>query len=148
MDESVWPRASVGKTIDKILSHWCEIESIVRERKATRGRSGFGGTAHSGASDPTASEAIRQSDEIKSVTCADGFTVKRPEAWLGAFDEAYSRLDGIMHDIMRRRYYKGENYVQTSVALNITERVYYSIVDDIRSYVVIVAVQHGIVLVR
>lgn len=148
MDASIWPRASVGKTIDKILSHWNEIENIVAERKATRGRSGFGGTARSGASDPTASEAIRQADEIKSVTCADGFCIKWPESWLGAFDEAYSRLDGITRDIMRRRYQRNEGYVKTSIALNVSERTYYSVVDDIKSYVVIVAIQHGLVQVR
>lgn len=144
----MWERASVGKTVDKILSHWREIGEIVQERKATCGKSGFGGTGHNGVSDPTAKEAIRQADEITSITCSDGLRVWKPEMWLAVFRESYENLDGIMRDIMKRRYRDCESYVKTSIALNITDRVYYSIVDDIRSYVVMISIQHGLVKVR
>ena len=143
-----WKREELGSRMDKLLMHWKDIERKVRERREPHGRSGgFGASGHSHVSDPTAAEAIRLAEVIPSVKCADGTTVEQPEAWLRVFQVAYETLAGTPQDVMRRRYRLFEPYICTSLALHISDRTYYSFLDEVRSYVVMVAIQYGLIRV-
>lgn len=139
-----WKREDMDSKIDKLLFRWREIESCVKERKETRHGSAGGGS-RSSVSDPTAAEAIRLADELPFLRLADGTGIERPEMWLRVFTMAYWNLDTMLQDIMRRRYRLYEPYLRTSMALHISDRAYYGFVDEVRSYVVMVAVQYGLV---
>lgn len=141
-----WKRQDIDSKMDKLLFRWREIECGVKERKTTR-HGGGGGGGHSHVSDPTASEAIRLADEIPALKLADGMTVERPEAWLRVFSVAYGHLDGQLQDVMRRRYRLYEPYLRTSRALHISDRTYYSFLDEVRAYVAMVAIQYGLIKV-
>ena len=141
----MWEREDMNSKMDKMLSKWCDIERAVMEKRepVPRGEN-VGGRG--GIGDPTANEAIRNAEKIPFVF-ASGVRVNQPEEWLDVFSSSYAKLDGVSREIMKRRYRFHESYLRTSTALRISDRTYYSMLDEIKSYVTIIAIQHSLIRV-
>ena len=82
--------------------------------------------------------------EMESLTCRDGYTVPHPEKWLRAIWASYSSSDELRRTLVDRRYKACERYIKTSMALNISERSYYALLDDFRMSTALAAVQLGL----
>ncbi len=109
--------------VDKVLRHWPEIDKGVLDYHAQEGRS---------------------AKEMESLTCRDGYTVPHPEKWLQAIWASYSSSDELRRTLVDRRYKACERYIKTSMALNISERSYYALLDDFRMSTALAAVQLGL----
>lgn len=109
--------------VDKVLRHWPEIDKGVLDYHAQEGMS---------------------AKEMDSLTCKDGYTVARPEKWLQAIWASYSSSDELRRTLVDRRYKNCERYIKTSMALNISERSYYALLDDFRMSTALAAVQLGL----
>ena len=109
--------------VDKVLRHWPEIDKGVLDYLAQEGMS---------------------AKEMESLTCRDGYTVPHPEKWLRAIWASYSSSDELRRTLVDRRYKACERYIKTSMALNISERSYYALLDDFRMSTALAAVQLGL----
>lgn len=109
--------------VDKVLRHWTEIDNGVLDYLAQEGMS---------------------AKEMESLTCRDGYTVPHPEKWLRAIWASYSSSDELRRALVDRRYKACERYIKTSMALNISERSYYALLDDFRMSTALAAVQLGL----
>lgn len=109
--------------VDKVLRHWTEIDKGVLDYHAQAGMS---------------------AKEMESLTCRDGYTVPHPEKWLQAIWASYSSSDELRRALVDRRYKACERYIKTSMALNISERSYYALLDDFRMSTALAAVQLGL----
>lgn len=109
--------------VDKVLRHWTEIDNGVLDYHALEGMS---------------------AKEMESLTCRDGYTVPHPEKWLRAIWASYSSSDELHRALVDRRYKNCERYIKTSMALNISERSYYALLDDFRMSTALAAVQLGL----
>lgn len=109
--------------VDKVLRHWTEIDNGVLDYHAQEGMS---------------------VKEMEILTCRDGYTVPHPEKWLQAIWASYSSSDELRRALVDRRYKACERYIKTSMALNISERSYYALLDDFRMSTALAAVQLGL----
>ena len=109
--------------VDKVLRHWTEIDKGVLDYHAQEGMS---------------------AKEMESLTYRDGYTVPHPEKWLQAIWASYSSSDELRRALVDRRYKACERYIKTSMALNISERSYYALLDDFRMSTALAAVQLGL----
>lgn len=130
-----------------ILKRWKELEAAVRDAKARAGGHTGGSAGHAFVPDPTANAAVRLADGIGRVTLSDGFYVNQPEKWLHAIQLSYERGDYFVREIVRRRYLLRESHTQTVTELPISDRSYYSLLEDFRTAVTMAAVQEGLLKV-
>lgn len=140
-----WEREDMNSKMDKLLLKWCDIERAVKEKREPLPHGEKVG-GRGGLSDPTANEAIRNAEAIPFVY-ASGTRVNKPESWLMVFESSYNNLDGTSRDIMLRRYRLHEPYLRTSMSLHISDRTYYSLLDEIKSYTTMIAIQYGLISV-
>jgi len=132
--------------VEKMLRRWPDIEDAVKEAKTSHGGHS-GGAGHSRISDPTACTAIRRVEELRKIRLSNGYEVIYPERWLKSFTTAMRQGDSLVRRVMIRRYKLGESYIKTAVDLSISERTYYSLVEDTKTRVALVAVQLGLIKV-
>ncbi len=120
---------------------------MLEAKLSPRGHTGGAPTGHSFASDPTASQAIRSTVEIRFVT-VDGRRLDWPERWLAVVDAVrhWCDKDTIRAEIFRRRY-KGDSYLSTCHKLHIAERTYHYALHDIRVFAMQCAAQAQVVKV-
>lgn len=112
--------------------------------------------------DPTAAEAIRHLSPVKSVligghhievngemALVEASEVKNPERWLEVIDKTYAwcrRQQGCHFELARRRY-AGENYVAICMKLCISQNVFFTTLDKIRTYAALQAAQLNLIFV-
>ena len=102
----------------------------------------------SGLSDPTAFEAIRHLTPIEAVT-VKGVELKKPEKWLLVIDKTYEwckRRGEIYFNVASGRY-EGRYFADTCVESAISESQYYLMLERIRHYAALQAVQNGLIYV-
>ena len=143
-------RESYMRQIDFIFYREKEIrEAVFRARIKTA----FSGTLRlvnaGGIPDPTATEAVRNLTPLKSVILNDGEMIEYPESWLEVIDKTYkycetqndSRLE------VARRRYSHEDYRKTCVELNISDTKRRRLLELVKIYAALQAVQSGLIKV-
>ena len=74
-------------------------------------------------SDPTSMSAIRNATPIEKIVFGE-HVLENPEKWLNVIDRTYNWADELTKSIARGRY-KKEDYRETCLKQNCSERVYY-----------------------
>ena len=98
-------------------------------------------------SDPTASKAIKNLTPLKVVTITDGIIIKYPEKWLEVIDKTYrwaQRQNDLLYQAAKRRY-SGEDYRKTCAALSISTSFFHQLLEKVRVYAALQAVQAGLI---
>lgn len=100
-------------------------------------------------SDPTAAQAIRDLTPIKKVMIDCDQSIDYPEQWLIVMDKTWSwakAQNDCRYEVARRRYAK-EDYRQTCRELYISDRQRRRLLDLVRIYAALHAVQLGLIKV-
>ena len=98
-------------------------------------------------SDPTASSVIKNLTPLKTVTITDAVIIKYPEKWLEVIDKTYSwckRQTDCRYEVARRRY-NGDDYRKTCRDLHISETTNRRLLETVRTYAALHAVQAGLI---
>ena len=74
----------------------------------------------------------------------DGAQEERADGVARAIWASYSSSDELRRALVDRRYKACERYIKTSMALNISERSYYALLDDFRMSTALAAVLLGL----
>ena len=101
----------------------------------------------SGTSDPTASKAVRNLTPLKFVVLKDNVIIKFPEKWLEVIEKTYSwckRQPDCHYEVARRRY-NNEDYRKTCIDLHISNPTRHRILEKVRIYAALQAVQAGLI---
>ena len=132
--------------IETMFRRQKEIELAVAEvRNRTGGHTGGGTSGHSYISDPTAAMAMRNAEEIRSVTLDDGFVVRWPERWLSVIHTTYSRCSGSAGALKFRC--SGRGYVDACNELHVGKSTYFSMLNDADNFALAAACQLELVKV-
>lgn len=143
------------RTFEFMMRSEKRIREAVKEAKANKGgHTGGTPTGHAFIPDPTASEAIRNAEELRFVELGDGGKVEWPERWLRVIDavRAWCEPSYLRREILRRRY-SGESWTKTCAELTISRERYLSetryreIIRSIRSYALQCAAQVQVIKV-
>ena len=101
----------------------------------------------SGTSDPTSSNALKNLTPLKFVTIKDGVLIKSPESWLAVIDKTYSwckRQQDCRFEVAKRRYHN-EDYRKICIDLHISKTTLHRLLDMVRTYAALHAVQAGLI---
>ena len=134
-------RPGYYKKIDFVFFNEKRIRDAVNdERYGVKARTERNG---SGMGDPTASEAIRNITPLISVRLGDG-SLEFPEHWLKVIDatKLWAQGDRL---VVALDYYAGEIWKITAAKLSISMPTYYRLLDDVRNYASLCAVQLGLI---
>lgn len=82
--------------------------------------------------------------ERERIEFADGFYLTQPQKWYQVIELAYGQSDELVRSIALRRYLRRESHVHTAMELSLSDRSYYSLLDDFRTTVALAAVQAGL----
>ena len=126
--------------IESIFRREKEIKQAVWEAKNdSRGHTGGGNSGHALVSDPTASAALHQVEEVREVTLPDGYNVRWPERWLRVIDATYEKYPASKRALRLRC--SGLPYADACEELHIGKSTYYAMLNDADSFAFAVACQ-------
>lgn len=126
--------------IEGIFRREKEIKQAVWEAKNdSRGHTGGGNSGHALMSDPTASAALHQVDEVREVTLPDGYNVRWPERWLRVIDATYEKYPASKRALRLRC--SGFTYADACEELHIGKSTYYAMLNDADSFAFAAACQ-------
>jgi len=97
-------------------------------------------------SDPTASKALKNLTPLKFVILPDGTLIKYPEKWLAVIEKTYNwcrRQEDCRYEVAKRRY-NNEDYRKTCIDLHISKTTLHSLLEKVRIYAALQAVQAGL----
>lgn len=134
------------KEIDFAFFAEREIQAAITDarNRPSGPKGGAGGNAF--ISDPTANNAIRNITELRSVHLRNGRDLKQPEKWLHVIDRTYAACDKLKLEVAKR-HYRGEHYGRTCRELAITQSTYSYLLNDVRLFAIMCAVQEGLIRV-
>lgn len=89
-------------------------------------------------SDPTSIQAIKNATPIKSIAF-EGHVLENPESWVKVIDRTYNWADELTKSIAAGRY-KKEDYRETCMKQNCSERVYYRRLEQFRHRAAMIAI--------
>ena len=135
------------RRIEWAIRHEKEIVEAVAEERFAPKRNGSSARGRNHVSDPTASQAIRQAEEVRRVDVG-GRPLEWPERWLAVVSavRAWCNRDAVRAEIFRRRY-AGESYIVTCNSLHIADQTYHFALKEIRGYALQAAAQAQVVRV-
>ncbi len=126
--------------IEMMFRRQAQIEQAVYEAKNdSRGHTGGGNSGHALVSDPTASAALHQVDEVREVTLPDGYNVRWPERWLRVIDATYKKYPASKRALRLRC--SGFTYADACEELHIGKSTYYAMLNDADSFAFAAACQ-------
>ena len=102
-----------------------------------------------GIPDPTAMQAMRNLTPIRAVILTGGEVIKLPECWLEVIDKTYSycaKQKDCRLEVAKRRY-SAEDYRKTCRELNISNVTRSRLMELVRIYAALQAVQLGLITV-
>lgn len=100
-------------------------------------------------SDPTSAKAIKNLTPLKFVVISDGVIIKSPERWLEVIDKTYAwsrRQTDCRYEVARRRY-NNEDYRKTCIDLHISNTTRTRLLETVKTYAALQAVQAGLIRV-
>lgn len=131
------------RKIDFVFYHEREIREAVLDAREGAGKQAARNKNRIG--DPTAARAIRNVTPLQSVRVR-GTRLEWPEHWLQVVDAVYAWCAGDRLVVARDRY-QGIDYADTCVKLSISTKTYYNLLDGVRQYAALCAVQLGVIKV-
>ena len=135
------------RAIEFVLYNEREIRLAVFEaRNNSVCHTGGSPSGHAYIADPTAIQAVRNAEELPSVTLSDGKTLSLPEKWLSVIDKLreWASLDTIAHGILHDRYHE-EPWQYSTNRLNISHTTYTNYLDRIRTQAKIIAAKFDLI---
>ena len=143
-------RESYMRKIDFMFYREKEIREAVYQARLNMT---VGGTLRlinaTGIPDPTATQAVRNLTPLKSVTLSNGEIIEYPEKWLEVIDKTYkycSTQKDCRLEVARRRY-RSEDYRKTCRELNISDTARRRLLELVKIYAALQAVQLGLIQV-
>jgi hypothetical protein len=88
-------------------------------------------------------EAVKEGGEVTIRWHGNEEVIEQADKWIAVYDEVYRAGDGLVKEIMERRF-RGESYWKTCDILYLSTGAYYTYVRDILHYAVACAVAYGI----
>lgn len=141
------------RTFEFMMRNERQIREAVEEvRRKNNGHIGRAPAGRAHISDPTATEAIRNAEEIRYVDLPGGGRIEWPERWLKVINAVreWCKSDYLRREILRRRY-SGESWVSTCAKLelpkqrHLSESKYHRVVAGICNYAIKCAAQVQVV---
>ena len=136
--------------IDFIFYREKEIrEAVIQARLTMTANGSLRKVSTSGVPDPTAMQAIRNLMPIKYVVITDGEIVEYPERWLEVIEKTYrysAKQNDCRAEVAMRRY-KREDYRKTCADLNISDSTRRRLLELVKIYAALQAVQLGLIQV-
>lgn len=124
--------------------------AILTARDVVKGRV-FGEKFGTDISNPTANEAIRWADPVGHVVLElrnKAVRVDSPEVWLDILDNLVDKYqDGVKGKLIRRRYIMKETILNTCKDLFIAKTTYYSLLNEVMFFALLLAVERRLVKV-
>ena len=120
--------------------------AVIDARNRPSGGTTGGSNGHAFISDPTAMTAMRNTAELKSIVLRSERKVSYPERWLAVIERTYCACDDIKKQVAKR-HYQGEHYGRTCRELAITQSTYSYLLNDVRHFAVMCAIQMGLIRV-
>ena len=139
-------RNNAYRLVERVLRNQRGIERAVKEARLQPGGHSGGSAGHAFVSDPTAQQAVRLATELKAVTLEDGWTLRRPEAWVKLVHYLYKECPATESKAMRY-YYSGHNAIETGLYCAMDESTVYRIRQEFRHMATELACQYGLVRV-
>ena len=133
--------------IDFIFYNEEKIRVAVAEARADDGRPHLRQKA--AGSDPTATQAVRNLTPLVKVMINAEQVIEYPERWLEVIDKTWSwaqKQKDCRYEIARRRYAR-EDYKKTCCELHISQSFYFRLIDCVKMYAALHAVQLGLIRV-
>lgn len=137
-------RKNAYKMVDFICYNRDNIRKAVREARLDphNERTGCNSGAH--INDPTANKALADIQPVPKIVLGE-VVVKKPELWLNIIDHVYDQCGEMERKIFDKRWTEKATPVVTTVDLYIERATYYNIVHDIKSYIVELGCQMGLI---
>lgn len=135
------------RKVDFIFYNEEKIRVAVAEARADDGRPHLRQKAES--SDPTATQAARNLTPLVKVMINCDDVIEYPERWLEVIDKTWTwakKQKDCRYEAARRRYAK-EDYRKTCRELHVSTAHYFRLVDCVRMYAALHAVQLGLIRV-
>ena len=143
-------REEYMRKIDFVFYREKEIRDAVIKARMTENSSGTLRMVRSGGiPDPTAMQAMRNLTPIRAVILTGGEVIKLPECWLEVIDKTYSycaKQKDCRLEVAKRRY-SAEDYRKTFRELNISNVTRSRLMELVRIYAALQAVQLGLITV-
>lgn len=146
-------REDYFRMIDFIFYNEQEIRDSVRRvrlKKSTAHSNNAFVVVRDGAlNDPTATMALRNLTPLQAITLNDGEIVERPESWLEVIDKTYNycaKCNDCRGEVARRRY-RREDYRKTCTELKISNTARRRLLELVKIYAALQAVQLGLIKV-
>lgn len=143
-------REEYMRKIDFIFYREKEIrEAVIQARLTMTANGSLRKVSASGVPDPTAIQAIRNLMLIKYVVITDGEIVEYPERWLEVIEKTYrysAKQNDCRAEVAMRRY-KREDYRKTCADLNISDSTRRRLLELVKIYAALQAVQLGLIQV-
>lgn len=135
------------RKIDFIFCNEEKIRVAVAEARADDGRPHLRQKA--AGSDPTATQAVRNLTPLLKVMINCNETIEFPERWLEVIDKTWAwaqKQKDCRYEAARRRYAK-DDYHKTCRELHISTTTFFRLVDLVKMYAALHAVQLGLIRV-
>ena len=138
-------RKKAYKVVDLICYNRDNIRKAVCEARLDphNERTGCNSGAH--INDPTANKALADVQPLPKIVLGCGTIVKKPELWLNIIDYVYNQcLCEIEQKVFDKRWAEKTDPVATTVNLYIERATYYNIVREIKTRIVELGCQEGL----
>ena len=139
-------RKKAYKVVDLICYNRDNIRKAVREARLDPHNERTGSNSGAYINDPTANKALADLQPVPRIVL-EGTVIQRPELWLNIIDHAYDQCGEIEQKIFNERWKEKNNADRTSSNLFIDRATYYDIVNNIKSYIVELGCQMGVLRV-
>lgn len=143
-------REAYMRKIDFIFYRENEIrEAVQKARMIEKSGGTLRMVRNGGIPDPTAMQAMRNLTPLKAVAISGGEVIEFPERWLEVIEKTYNycaKQKDCRLEVAKRRY-KSEDYRKTCVELNISNVTRSRLMELVRIYAALQAVQLGLIQV-
>ena len=143
-------REAYMRKIDFMFYREKEIREAVEKARLSEHLTGTLRMVRSGGiPDPTALQATKNLTPLRFVTISDGEVIDFPERWLEVIEKTYNycaRQKDCRFEVAKRRY-KAEDYRKTCRELNISNVTRCRLMELVRIYAALQAVQLGLIQV-
>ena len=84
---------------------------------------------------------------LRSVRLNNTSSLKRPELWLKWREKFLDNIEGVQADIVKSRYEDKQSYQVFCLENNISQTTYQSLLKDVRSFGIMIAIEMGLLFV-
>lgn len=84
---------------------------------------------------------------LRSVRLNNTRSLKRPELWLKWREKFLDNIEGVQADIVKSRYEDKQSYQVFCLENNISQTTYQSLLKDVRSFGIMIAIEMGLLFV-